>query len=105
MRKTILSFLTISSVLITTAQQPAASLPLIPEPVSQQVNPGHFILPGAILIDAPHQPDLLPTLRDLATRLTTPTGYSVTFLKVANPAATDGEGRLFSAAWLRVQCI
>jgi len=88
MRKTILSFLTISLFLVTAAQEPATPLTLIPEPVSQQVNPGHFILPKAILIDAPHQPDLIPTLKDLATRLSTPTGYSVTVLKVANPAAT-----------------
>jgi hexosaminidase len=87
MRKTILSLsATLLTCLIAFSQTP--SLSLIPEPVSQQVNPGHFILPARILIDAPARPELTQTLQDLANSLGRPTGYSVVVLKTSNPAAT-----------------
>ncbi|HEY4061825.1 MAG TPA: family 20 glycosylhydrolase [Puia sp.] len=88
MRKMILSVFSVSLVLLAAAQSSTTSLNLIPEPVSQQINPGRFILPKNILIDAPHQQDLIPTIRDLANRLHTSTGYSITVGKIANPAAT-----------------
>ena len=103
MRKTILSLsTTLLTCLIAFSQTPSdlaanrspgapvgvRSLSLIPEPVSQQVNPGHFILPAHILIDAPARPELTQTLQDLAISLGRPTGYSVVILKTSNPAAT-----------------
>ena len=103
MRKTILSLsTTLLTCLIAFSQTPSdvaantspgapagvRSLSLIPEPVSQQVNPGHFILPAHILIDAPARPELAQTLQGLAISLGRPTGYSVVVLKTSNPAAT-----------------
>ena len=87
MRKSILFVLTILFCLATFAQEPAAPIALIPEPVSQQVNPGHFVLPKTLIIEARDQQDLSQTLEDLKTRLSVPTGYSVKVTQQFNPTA------------------
>lgn len=69
------------------SQEPSGPLSLIPEPVSQQLNSGHFTLPASILIAAPNQPELAHALDELKTRLTTPTGFSATITHQPDPAA------------------
>ncbi len=88
MRKIFLSFLFVPVCGIVYSQQAAILPALIPEPVNLQVNTGHFVLPATILIDAPHQPEFASALLNLTERLHTSTGYSITILKNANPAAT-----------------
>jgi hexosaminidase len=63
-------------------------IPLIPAPVSQTLNPGHFTLPGAITIETPHERALSEGLSDLKTRLSIPTGYQVTVTEQPSPNAT-----------------
>src|SRR5580692_11597952 len=87
MRKLILSLLTASICFPALSQEPSGPLSLIPEPVSQQLSPGHFTLPASILIEAPGQPELAQTLNDLKTRLSTPTGYTVNISHETNPSA------------------
>jgi len=53
-------------------------LDLIPAPVNLAVNSGRFTLPNTILIEAQDQNSIGPVLGDLKTRLSQPTGYSVT---------------------------
>lgn len=60
---------------------------VIPAPVSQTINSGHFELPKSILIEARDQRDLTQTLEDLKTRLSVPTGYSVTVTRQSAPDA------------------
>ena len=81
MKKIFLAFL-ISFVLTQAfSQDPAAPIALIPEPVSLQVNSGHFVLPASIVIEAPDQKPLAQALTDLTTHLSIPTGYNVTVTK------------------------
>jgi hexosaminidase len=77
MRKLILSLLTCPIFLSAFSQVQNNPLSLIPEPVSQQLTSGRFILPTTVLIEAPGVPELASTLTDLKTRLSTPTGYTV----------------------------
>jgi len=88
MRNLLLSLLTVSICLPAFSQESSGPLSLIPEPVSQQLNPGHFTLPATILIEAPGQSELTRTLEDLKNRLSMPTGYTVSITREANPAAT-----------------
>ncbi|HUB60802.1 MAG TPA: beta-N-acetylhexosaminidase, partial [Puia sp.] len=88
MRKVILALLTASVCLPALSQDQNRPLSLIPEPVSEQLSPGHFTLPASIRIEAPAQPELTQTLDDLKTRLTTPTGYTVNISHETNPGAT-----------------
>src|ERR1700759_5542966 len=62
------------------AQEPATPGPiaLIPAPVSQTTGAGKFELPATIVIEAQDQRDLAQSLQDLKTKLSVPTGYSVT---------------------------
>jgi hexosaminidase len=61
---------------------------LIPAPVSQTVNAGHFELPGSIVIEALDQRDLGQALQDLKTHLTVPTGFNVTVTQQPSSNAT-----------------
>jgi hexosaminidase len=88
MRKTLLSLLTAFACFSAAAQDVSGPLALIPEPVSQQLSPGHFVLPASILIEARDQHDLSQTLQDLKAHLSVPTGYSVTISSTASPDAT-----------------
>ena len=87
MRKTLLSLLTAFACFCAAAQDATGPLALIPEPVSQQLSPGHFVLPASILIEAQDQYDLSQTLQDLKAHLSVPTGYSVTISSKASPDA------------------
>ena len=69
------------------AQQPEAPA-LIPTPVNQTINPGHFELPSSIVIEAQDQRELAQTLQDLKARLSVPTGYSVSVTQQSTPNAT-----------------
>src|ERR1700761_5431077 len=91
MRNPVLALLTaLTATICLPAYSQTASGPLspIPEPVSQQLNQGHFTLPASILIEAPTLPELGHTLEDLKTRLSIPTGYAATISHEATPAAT-----------------
>jgi hexosaminidase len=90
MRKKLLVLVATLASLTLSAQEPTASGPLalIPAPVSQTVNAGHFELPSSIVIEAQDQRDLSQTLQDLKTRLSVPTGYSVTVTRQSTPNAT-----------------
>ena len=90
MRKKLLVLVATLASLALFAQEPTASGPLalIPAPVSQTVNAGHFELPSSIVIEAQDQRDLAQTLQDLKTRLSVPTGYSVTVTQQSTPNAT-----------------
>jgi hexosaminidase len=90
MKMKLLLFVASLASLTLSAQQPGISaLPaLIPAPVSQTVNAGHFELPSSIVIEAQDQRDLAQTLQDLKTRLSVPTGYSVTVTQQSTPNAT-----------------
>ncbi|HEV2354743.1 MAG TPA: glycoside hydrolase family 20 zincin-like fold domain-containing protein, partial [Puia sp.] len=70
------------------SQGPSTALNLIPEPVSQQLTGGRFTLPSTIVVEAPNLPELGHTLEELKTRLSAPTGYTVTFTHEGNAAAT-----------------
>jgi hexosaminidase len=87
MRKLTLSLLATMICFSALSQDPSGPLSLIPEPVSQQLSQGHFTLPATILIEAPAQQDLAVTLRDLKTRLSTPTGSTVTISSQPDPSA------------------
>ena len=87
MRILLLSLLTFF-IGFTAFSQDASPLNLIPAPVSQEINEGHFTLPASIVIEAPNQPELAHTLDDLKSRLGTATGYSVAISHEANPGAT-----------------
>jgi hexosaminidase len=88
MRKLLLFLLTAFACRQAISQDQSGPIALIPEPVSQQVSAGQFILPNSISIEASNQQDLSQTLQDLKTHLGTPTGYSVTVSGQADPAAT-----------------
>jgi len=88
MKRTLLTTLAHFVFLLTFSQSPAPQINLIPVPASLQVDPGHFQLPGNILIEARDQQALTQTLQDLKTRLSIPTGYTVTTTQQASPAAT-----------------
>jgi hexosaminidase len=88
MRKIILALFTLSVCMNVFSQSRTGSPAIIPEPVSMQVSPGHFVLPRTVLIDAPQRPELMSALQDLAIRLSVPTGFSVTILKTIDPSAT-----------------
>jgi len=89
MRAKFLFLLTTIASLTLSAQEPESGPPmLIPAPVSQTVNAGHFALPGTIVVEALDQHDLAQTLQDLKTRLSVPTGSSVTITQQSTPNAT-----------------
>jgi hexosaminidase len=88
MRKLFFSVLSTLTILTLAAQGQNNPITLIPAPVTQQVNPGHFTLPKTILIEAQDQQDLSPALQELKTRLSQPTGATVTITKQASSAAT-----------------
>src|SRR5258708_1113211 len=88
MKKTLLALLIPFSLMQAFSQDKTAQIALIPAPVSLQVDPGAFVLPKVITIEAPDQSNLTQTLTNLKTHLSIPTGYSVTVSKQANPAAT-----------------
>jgi hexosaminidase len=88
MRKLLLFLLTALACRQAISQDQSGPIALIPEPVSQQVTAGQFILPNSISIEASSQQDLAQTLQDLKTHLGTPTGYTVTVSQQTDPAAT-----------------
>ncbi|HEY4965428.1 MAG TPA: family 20 glycosylhydrolase [Puia sp.] len=53
------------------------NISIIPQPVTLTVNMGNFILPSHITISADNNPGLKQALADLTSRLSVPTGYSV----------------------------
>jgi len=88
MRNVLLALLTAMICLPARPQDPSGPISLIPAPVSQQLGTGRFTLPSSIVVEAPNQAELTHTLDELKTRLSTPTGYTVTITHDANPAAT-----------------
>src|SRR5580658_2746810 len=88
MRNILLSLLSAAICLPALSQESSGPLSLIPEPVSQQLNPGHFTLPTALSIEDPGVPELAQTLTDLAARLGLPTGYTVNFSHPPGVSAT-----------------
>ena len=90
MRTTFLFLLASLASLTVLSQDTESSTPiaLIPAPVSQTINAGHFELPKSIVIEAQNQHDLAQTLQDLKTRLSAPTGYSVTVTQQSTPDAS-----------------
>ncbi len=88
MKKTLLAFLTSLALVQVFSQEQGPQPTLIPAPVSLQVNAGTFILPKAITVEAPDQPALTQTLKELKDHLSIPTGYVPPVSKTANPAAT-----------------
>ncbi|HMH24143.1 MAG TPA: family 20 glycosylhydrolase [Puia sp.] len=87
MKRTLL-ILVVNAFSVLAFAQAQPSIALIPIPVSLQLDPGHFILPPAILIEAPDRQDLGQSLEVLKTRLSQPTGSAVTISKKPAPAAT-----------------
>jgi hexosaminidase len=85
MKKIFFSLLTISACLTAFSQDNSSAL--IPVPVSQQLNPGSFVLPKTIVIETPDQAELSASLANLKNHLGTPTGYAVSVSKQTNPAA------------------
>src|ERR1700688_5061524 len=57
------------------------NISIIPQPVKQTKNEGHFILPANISINADDKPELKTALAELTERLTIPTGYHVATTK------------------------
>jgi len=90
MRKNLLFLVASLASLTLSAQQPESAGPvqLIPAPVNQTINAGRFDLPSSIVIEAQDQRDLTQTLQELKTRLSVPTGYSVTVTQQSTPNAT-----------------
>ena len=86
MRKLTLLLLSALASLFAFSQD--TSLAIIPQPVSEQLTGGHFVLPASILVEARDPKPLAHSLQDLKTRLSLPTGYSVTISSQASPAAT-----------------
>ncbi|HEV9038235.1 MAG TPA: family 20 glycosylhydrolase [Puia sp.] len=73
--------------------QPSSGVPtplpdLIPAPVSETINSGHFILPHMVLIEAGDQQALARILEDLRMHLSVPTGYNVTVTRQSSRNAT-----------------
>jgi hexosaminidase len=78
-----------------TAPMPPVATPqiaLIPEPVSLQTDPGYFLLPATISIEAPGtasaQQTLATAIDGLKDHLTIPTGYKVSIGNKANSKAS-----------------
>ena len=86
MRKLTILFLSVLASLFAFSQD--ISLAIIPQPVSEQLTGGHFVLPASVVIEARDQKPLAHTLQDLKTHLSLPTGYSVTITSQPSPAAT-----------------
>ncbi len=86
MRKLTLLLLSVLSALFAYSQD--TSLAIIPQPVSEQLTGGHFVLPPSIVVETLNQKPLAHTLQDLKTHLSVPTGYSVTVTSQPSPAAT-----------------
>jgi hexosaminidase len=85
-----LFLLSVFTTLTTLAQAPDQNqlIPLIPAPVNQTLNPGHFTLPASITIETPHERSLAEGLSDFKTRLSVPTGYQVSVTEQPTPNAT-----------------
>src|ERR1700722_19269798 len=66
------------------------SLAIIPQPVSEQLTGGHFVLPASILIETRNlqYQGLGPALENLGMHLTLPTGYKIKITSQPSPAAT-----------------
>ncbi|HWK02197.1 MAG TPA: family 20 glycosylhydrolase [Puia sp.] len=77
MKKILLALLIPFSLLQAFSQEKTAPISLIPAPVSLQVDPGTFVLPKNITIEAPDQPALAQAIKDLAKDLSIPTAYNV----------------------------
>ena len=52
---------------------------IIPQPVSVKENPGSYLLPRQIVVDAPNMASLQYTQKWLQHKLTTATGYTMLF--------------------------
>jgi hypothetical protein len=61
----------------TIAQQ--SRVAIIPQPVSVKENPGSYLLPKQIVVDAPNMASLQYTQKWLQHKLTTATGYTMLF--------------------------
>ncbi|HTR31424.1 MAG TPA: family 20 glycosylhydrolase [Puia sp.] len=88
MRNIVLALLTATICLPAHSQDPSAPLSLIPAPASLELTGGRFTLPSAITVEAPNAPELTHALDELKTRLSTPTGYTVSITHEPTPAAT-----------------
>jgi hexosaminidase len=53
------------------------NISIIPQPVKMTANSGYFVLPSHITISADNNPGLKQGLADLTSRLSIPTGYTV----------------------------
>src|SRR5450631_435192 len=67
-------------------QDSTSQIAIIPEPVKVTENPGHFLLPQNIIIEAPSQPEMRQVISFLSDRLSAPTGISVV-VKNSDPSA------------------
>lgn len=63
----------------------SAEIAIIPTPVSLIKQPGHFVLPSNITIQAPKSDELNQTIAFLEKKLTGPTGYFAKTVHGANP--------------------
>jgi hexosaminidase len=93
MKRLILVVVILQTGLATFSQQQTASnqpplIALIPAPVTLQAEPGQFVLPKTVLIEAPDRSDLAQTLQDLKNHLTIPTGYIVAITNKPGSTAT-----------------
>src|SRR5580700_889708 len=91
MRNALLALLTAMTATICLpahSQDQSGPLSLIPAPASLELAAGRFTLPSSISVEAPNQAELTHAVEELKTRLSTPTGYTVTISHEANPSAT-----------------
>jgi hexosaminidase len=68
------------------AQDSISQIAIIPEPVKIIENPGHFLLPQNIIIEAPSQPEMKQVINFLNDRFSTATGIPV-IVKNSDPSA------------------
>ena len=86
--RTLLLALLAGFVTFSAFSQDSSPLSLIPAPASVELTAGRFNLPSTILVEAPNLPELTHALDELKTRLSAPTGYTVTITHESTPAAT-----------------
>jgi len=88
MRKILLCLLTAIIGQAALSQDAATDLTIIPVPASVKMETGHFVLPQTVTIEAPDQPALSQTIKELQSHLSKPTGYSVAISRQSNASAT-----------------
>ncbi|HVW58876.1 MAG TPA: family 20 glycosylhydrolase, partial [Puia sp.] len=81
MRKTLLTILTTGTMLAAFSQTPAASISIIPTPVSITQGQGYFTLPATISIETRDQQSLQQAITDLESHLHNATGRTTVIAK------------------------